>query len=347
LERLTPFPEGFYFDCMKYLPLLFWVVFISCESNALPEQQSDSVAIEYESEFDSINTLLKSKPDNAELYNYRATLRENENDFESAIGDLNRAIEVDSLNDQWYLRKANLLFDLERFKESKDVLDNAIFIVPGSVPIMLRKSEIYLITSDLQQCLNWANAALNFDVFNAQAYYLKGMAHKYGRDTVKAVTSFQTAVEQDINHYEAYMQLGNLYAIEKHELAPSYYQNALRINPKSIEAYYGKGLYFQNIGKSNLALKEYKEILKIDSGFPAAYYNMGYVKLIQLEEVDTASVLFNKAFSSDNNYFDALYMIGYCQELKGEKQQARKTYKTVLENVPTHLLAAKGLSRVE
>ena len=74
---------------------------------------------------------------------------------------------------------------------------------------------------------------------------------------------------------------------------------------------------------------------------------MGYVKLIQLQEIDTAAVLFNKAYSLDGTYIDALYMIGYCQELKNEIQQAKKTYKTVLENVPTHLLAAKGLSRVE
>lgn len=332
---------------MKYLPLIVLIVFVSCKSETSKTSTQNETPIEYESEFDSINSLLKSQPSNAKLYNYRASLREADKDFESALGDLNRAIEVDSLNDQWYLRKANLLFELERFKESKDVLDNAIFIVPGSIPIMLRKSEIYLITGDLQQSINWANAALNFDVYNAQAYYLKGMAHKYGRDTVKAVTSFQTAVEQDINHYEAYMQLANLYAIEKHDLAPSYYQNALRIKPNSIEAYYGKGLYFQNIGRSDLALKDYKAILEIDDKYPEAYYNMGYVKLVQLEEVDTAAVLFNKAFSLNDNYFDALYMIGYCQELKNEKQQAKKTFKLVLENVPTHLLAAKGLSRVE
>jgi tetratricopeptide (TPR) repeat protein len=332
---------------MKYLPLLLLIGLVSCKNETPKTVAEKQAPIEYESAFDSINSLIKAKPDNALLYNYRATLRENDKDFESAIGDLNRAIEVDSLNDQWYIRKANLLFHLERFKESKDVLDNAIFIVPGSVPLMLRKSEIYLVTGDLQQCLNWANAALNFDVYSAQAYYLKGMAHKYGRDTVKSVTSFQTAVEQDINHYEAYMQLANLYAIEKHDLAPSYYQNALRIKPKSIEAYYGKGLHFQNIGRSDLALNDYKAILEINDKYPEAYYNMGYVKLIQLREIDTAAVLFNKAYGLDGTYFDALYMIGYCQELKNEIQQAKKTYKTVLENVPTHLLAAKGLSRVE
>jgi len=332
---------------MKYLPLLLLIGFVSCKSENSTAVVENKAPIEYESAFDSINSLIRVNPDNPELYYYRAILRQNDKDFESAIGDLNRAIEVDSLNDQWYVLKSNLLFDLERFKESKDVLDKAIFVIPGSVPLMLQKSEIYLVTGDLQQCINWANAALNFDVYNAQAYYLKGMAHKYGRDTVKAVTSFQTAVEQDINHYEAYMQLGNLYALEKHDLAPSYYQNALRIKPKSIEAYYGKGLHFQNIGRSNLALNEYKAILEINDKYPEAYYNMGYVKLIQLEEVDTATVLFNKAYSLDKTYFDALYMIGYCQELKNEKQQAKKTYKTVLENVPTHLLAAMGLSRVE
>lgn len=332
---------------MKYLLVAFSLIFIACGSENGSNSSVNSEPIEYETKYDSINALIKANPDKAELYDYRSRLRLKDGEYELAIGDIDRAISVDSLNDAWYLKKANLLFDLERFKEAKDVLDNAIFIVPGSIPIMLRKSEIYLITGDLQQCINWANAALGFDVFNAQAYYLKGMAHKYGKDTVKAVTSFQTAVEQDINHYDAYIQLANLYALEKHELAPAYYNNALRIKPKSIEALYGKGLFFQNVGKPEKSLQNYKDILEIDDKYADAYFNMGYVKLIQLEEVDTAEVLFNKAFSVDSNYFDALYMLGYCQELKNKTEQAKATYKTVLENVPTHLLAAKGLSRVE
>lgn len=333
---------------MKYLFILSIFFLASCGSDQqATEQKSDAKPIEYESKYDSINALIKENPSDPNLYNYRAQLRQEDEDYESALSDLDRAIGVDSTTDTWYLRKANLLFAMQRFKESKEVLDYAIFRVPGSIPIMLEKSEVYLITGDLQQCINWANAALEFDVYNAQAYYLKGMAHKYGRDTVKAVTSFQTAVEQDRNHYDAYIQLANLYAMEKHELAPLYYNNAIRIDSNSIEAYYGRGLYHQSINEAKKAIKDYQDILAIDSTYTDAYFNMGYVKLLLEEQPDTAEVLFNKAFSLDDKFFDALYMLGYAQELNGKPKVAAKTYRKVLESVPDHLLAAKGVNRTE
>ncbi len=331
---------------MRYLILLLVVIAVSCGDKKTTQSNEPAAQIEYETKYDSINDLLKQEPNNPAFYDYRSSLRVKDKEYELALGDLNRAIALDSLNDKWYIRKADLLFDLERFKESKDVLDNAIFKAPGSIPIMLSKSEMYLITGDLQNCITWANAALSFDVYNAQAYFLKGMAHKYERDTVKAVTSFQTAVEQDMNHYEAYMQLANLYALELHELAPSYYNNAIRIDSVSIEAFYGRGLYYQNTNQPDKAIADYQKILELDSNYAEAYYNMGYVKLLLLEQKDTAEVLFNKAFSVRANYFDALYMLGYAMELNGRPKDAAKTYRKVLEEVPDHLLAAKGLNRV-
>ncbi len=332
---------------MKYITFLLAIVFYSCSSDSAVSSDKEDNIIEYETAYDSINALIKAKPDKASLYVYRSELRQNDKEFELALGDLDRAIEVDSLNDNWYVLKSELLFDLKRFKESKDVLDNAIFKAPGSVPLILKKSEMYLITGDLQQCVSWANAALDFDVYNAEAYYLKGMAHKFGKDTVKAVTSFQTAVEQDINHYEAYMQLASLYAAEQHALAPSYYTNAIRIDSSSTEAYYGRGLYYQNSEKADKAMADYQSILDIDSNHVQAHYNMGYVKLLMLEEMDTAEVLFNKAFALDSTYLNALYMVGYSMELNGRSLDAEKTYREVLKLDPTHLLAAKGLNRLE
>jgi tetratricopeptide (TPR) repeat protein len=211
---------------------------------------------------------------------------------------------------------------------------------------MLKISEIYLWAGDYQKTINWANAALGFDQYLGQAYYLKGMAHEYSGDTVSAVSSFQTALEQSPGHYQAYMQLGKLYAIEKHELADAYFSNAIRVKPNSIEAYYARGLHRQELGRAEDALEDYHSILELEPNHVAATYNLGYVKLILLEQVDSAIIHFEKAANTAPEYADAKYMWGYCLELQGKNADALKMYKAVLKQEDTHTLAAKGLNRL-
>ena len=57
------------------------------------------------------------------------------------------------------------------------------------------------------------------------------MKYKDLGDTAKAISSMQTAVEQDQQYYNAYMQLGILCAAQRNKLAVDYYKNALKVIP--------------------------------------------------------------------------------------------------------------------
>ena len=76
---------------------------------------------------------------------------------------------------------------------------------------------------------------------------MKGMNYKEIKDTAKAISSMQTAVEQDQTYYSAYIQLGILCAAQKNPLAVQYYKNAMRIQPNSTEAWYDLGKYYQDV----------------------------------------------------------------------------------------------------
>ncbi|MFK5173600.1 tetratricopeptide repeat protein, partial [Propionibacterium freudenreichii] len=74
----------------------------------------------------------------------------------------------------------------------------------------LKLSEIALLLKDYANSIKYANDALKIDVFNPTAYFLKGMTYKYGKDTNNAISSFQTAIEQDNQYYKAFVELGFL-----------------------------------------------------------------------------------------------------------------------------------------
>jgi tetratricopeptide (TPR) repeat protein len=340
---------GFYFRNirMKYI-LVFsiFILFFSCKDDRSVNGNDNIQRVSFGSGYDSLSSLIEDDRGNAELYSIRGYWLMNNNKLVEAIPDFQRAIDLDSTNGKYYVGKSEVLIAQKQIGLAKAFLDEAIHKSPGSTEIMLKTSEIYLWAGDYQKTIDWANAALNFDQYLAQAYYLKGMAHQYSKDTVKAVTSFQTAVEQDPMQYNAYMQLGKLYALENHEYADAYYANALRINDKSIEAYYARGLYRQNIKNAEGALEDYNEILELEPNHVAANYNIGFVKLMLLEQPDSAKIFFENASNFAPTYADAIYMLGYCLELEGDNSNALIKYQEALLVQDTHTLAARGVNRL-
>src|SRR5690606_29857998 len=100
---------------------------------------------------------------------------------------------------------------------------------------LLRKAEIDIVLGNYEYARNHINEALKQNEYNAEAYYIRGRMYKEMRDTVLASSSYKTAIEVDPNYYDAYIEVGLLYANQKSELAREYYNSAIDLKPKSIE----------------------------------------------------------------------------------------------------------------
>lgn len=211
----------------------------------------------------------------------------------------------------------------------------------------LKLGEFYMYAENYEEAFVYINNCLKQDVYNAEAYFLKGMIYKSLKDTAKAVSSFQTCVEQNPDYYDAHLQLGLIYASVYNDLALAYYDNAIEIRPKSVEALYNKALYFQSIKQFTEADNLYKEILEKDPNYYIAFYNMGFLRLVYSDDYDSAAHLFTLAIEKDPNYFEAYYNRGYAFELMEQKDKALLDYKKALNIKPDFTLAAKGISRLE
>lgn len=295
---------------------------------------------------DSLNDVILTQPNNPELYVARAELKVQERDRKGAMADLERAIAIDSLNPDPYVLLATLKFQSKKVEEATQLLTKAKAIDPNHVATNLKLAELYMVASNFEEAFNHVNTVLRADVYNAEAYFLKGMIYKFAGDTAKAVTSFQTCVEQNPDYYDAHIQLGLLYATIPDDLALAYYDNALDIQPNSLEALYNKALYQQTRERFEEADQLYNRILAIDSTYYIAYYNKGYLRLVYTTDYDSSAYLFSKAISYDPNYFEAFYNRGYSYELAGNKKKALEDYQKALAIKPDFTLAAKGISRV-
>lgn len=301
---------------------------------------------ELKDEFELVNKEIRNNINDADLYAKRALIYKNLGDVQAALADVDRAIKIDQAKPSFHKIKGELMISMRDFKQAENAFVKCAQIDRENEACRLKLAELLFYSRHYQKAMDWANQVLKINKYNADAYFIKGMIHLSSNDSTLARSSFQTAVEQNPDFFEAYFQLGMIFATEGNPLAIEYYDNAIRIKPEQVEPYYNKGLLCQELGMYNEALKSYSELLKIDPTYKEAHFNMGFVNMYYLKEYNQGSVHFNNAIKVAPNYYQAYYNRGYCYELLGDIQRALIDYENALKIKPDYTLAAEGKQRV-
>jgi tetratricopeptide (TPR) repeat protein len=222
-----------------------------------------------------------------------------------------------------------------------------------SVGALMGLSRIYAILKNNAGAIHYLSLLLEQDPHYAEAYFLKGMIYRAdfyetGRQESwdRALSSYQTAVEQNPDYYSAYVEMGVMHDQIGSDLAMDYYNSALAIYPESIEAWYNIGMFYQKRGQIDTALATYRTLNSIDSTYADAYYNQGYIHLIVKKQIDSAVFYFSRATNFDPEYFQAYNNLGLCYEELGEKEKARTFYQKAVEINPDFQLAKDNLNRL-
>ena len=322
---------------------------LSCNQDDTVEDKTTSLLVDtvvVTNNYETISENIKQQPNNADLFYQRALILFQENDIDRAFGDIDRALAIDSLNANYYLLKADLFYKQKQTIPAREVLSKCLKLIPDNIEVNIKLAEIYLLLQNYNRTINYANNALRVDVHYAQAYFIKGLCFKYLKDTAKAVSNFQTAVEQDNNYYDAYMQLGLLYAKAHNELALGYFDNAIRIQPKSIEAIYGKALFLQNHGNPQKAIEGYALIKKIDANNYNAYFNSGYIYLELIKDYNKAIAEYSILLGLYPTSYQGFYNRALAYVELNQLDKAIADLKSALKIQPDYELAARELSRL-
>jgi tetratricopeptide (TPR) repeat protein len=324
-----------------FLFLLFSFSLFSC-SEKKSEQQEAKKEVD---SFAKLNNDIKENPGRADLYFERAKVFAGRNVLQQAFEDAQKAISLDSTKAEYYFLLADISFKGLQITKAVGAFEKVIALEPRNTDAMLKLSELYLYIKLYPKSIFYANEALRVDKNISKAYFLKGFSYKEAGDTGRSVSSFQTAVDLQPDNYDAYIQLGNIYAAKKNPVALQYYENALRIRPSSTEALYNRGLFFQNSGNTEKAVEDYNTIIKLDPTYGDAYYNLGYINVTVNKDYKEAVKNFTDAIRVTESYAEAFYNRGVAFEMLGDKASAEKDYRKALEIVPTFKLAKRKLEK--
>lgn len=293
-----------------------------------------------------INAEIAKDSTNADLYFNRALANQKLKNFNEAIADYDKALSLNDTASAYYLNFADLLIEMNNLVPAINLITKGLEKNPKDINMLLKLSQYYLYIDDTDKSIITANEVLKLDVTNADAYFKKGMAHLFKQDTMKAISTFQTAIEQNPDFYNAFMQLGLLCAGKKMGLAEGYYNNAVRINPNSKEALYGLAIYYQDGDELQKAKETYRKLIIVDQQYKDAFYNLGYIYFNE-DSLQKALKHFNMATNVDLDFVKAYYMRGLTFEIMGDTVNARKDYERTLALDSSFEMADVGLGRLK
>lgn len=324
-------------------------VVVSCKQNTevteTDKAHADSLMTKLNSpELKAINQKILDDPNNADLYHERAKIYLSLKQFEDAINDAKRSLRIDSTKAEYYLTEADIFFAANKTRNSKDVLELTVKKFPENTEGLLKLGELYFVVKQYENAFANINNALKVNVNLAKAYYLKGNIYKEVGDTAKAVSSLETALEQDNKHYGAFISLGLIYASRKNPVALEYLDNAIALQPNSTEALYAKAKLLQDVERFDEAVAMYNTILKVDSLHTNSVYNIGAIEFSVKNDAHKALDYFTKAISMDPQYAEAYFARGACYQELGDKANARADYQMCLQLKKNYEPAIDGLN---
>ncbi len=297
-------------------------------------------------ELKAVNQKIMENPNDASLYNERAKIYLKYKQLEDAINDAKRSIRMDSTNANFYLTQADVFFAANETKNCKDVLEKVVVKFPTNTDGLLKLGELFYFVKQYEYAFAKINQALKVNENLAKAYYLKGNIYKEIGDTAKAISSLETAIEQDNKNYGAFLDLGLIYASRKNGIALEYYENAIAINPNSVEALYAKAKLLQDLSKIDAAIVIYKRILSIDSLHMFSLYNLGAIELEKNNDATKAFDYFSKAISANPKYAEAYYARGVCYQELNDKNNAMADFSMCLNLKPNYLPAVESINTI-
>ncbi len=335
---------------LSYLVFAFCIIYLGgCRpsSSAADEKQSkhlDSItSIINSPELKALNQKILDSPNDAALYHERAKVLLQLKQLEEAINDAKRSLRIDSTKAEYYMTEADIFFAANQTRNAKDVLEKIVLKFPENTEGLLKLGELFFYVKQYENAFAAINKALKINENLAKAYYLKGSIYKETGDTAKAISSLETAVDQDNKNYGAFLYLGMIYGARKNTIALEYYDNAIRLNPTA-EVFYAKAKLLQDLGKFDEAMALYEQILKGDPQNEFSLYNLGAINLEVKKDPSKALDYFTQAITANPKYAEAYFARGVCYEELKEKKSAYEDYTMCLKLKPNYDPAVDALN---
>ncbi len=189
----------------------------------------------------------------AETYFERGNAKYVIDDYEGAIADFTKAIEINPNYAKAYFDRGNSKLSLNDYSGAVEDYEKAVEIEPDNLAYISQCGEVKLnLLNDYTGAIYYFNKLISIDSksnyshdkMSDYSFFLRGVAKHNLQDYRGAIADYSKAIEIDPNYAEAYFKRGNAkYDFQDYKGAIADYSRAIEINPRyASDAYYNRGL---------------------------------------------------------------------------------------------------------
>jgi len=346
-------PSGFFssFKMMKKnICLALCVAFVSCQQTATvngvtSDDKIDSTLV-LNHKIDSLTALIANDSLNAVLYFERAGLHMKARSLDPGVSDLQRAVQLDSVNANYWLKLGVLHYAMQQSRYARDCWEKCSNLDAENIDCRLNLAEMYLAVGELKRGQKKLNEVLDFDPKSSSALFLTGNYALMEEDTLKAMKYIQAAINEDQDLFKAYDQMGVLYSAKGDLLALDYFNAALRLKPYRYDIHYKVGMFYQSLQAFDEAVQAYQRALEVNPEHKTSLHNIAVIAIFTGDH-PKAVTYFTKAIAVDASYLEAYFGRAYAYELMGDLVKSESDYRTSLMLDPAYLPSMDGLERIE
>lgn len=197
-------------------------------------------------DFDSC-ILKNDKNHNAYFYKAKALI--DLNSLDSALINLNLAIENDPNNSNYYFYRGRINYEKGENLTAFNDFDLAVILKPDFAEAINYRGVTRALTGNHAEAIIDYNSAIKLKPNYAIAYYNRGTAEAALGQFKEGVVSFTKCIELDPKKAMSYMNRGNCFVmLKEYESAIKDYAQVIEIEPKNSNAFINRGAALHYIG---------------------------------------------------------------------------------------------------
>lgn len=267
----------------RLLPLLLSPLLLAC-GDAPPAQEPSDAMVNLSTvrsgpdiQAAELNGAIARQPRNPVLYARRAAFRVQDGQLDAALGDINRAIELDDdVPGEFFLIKARVLRAQGKLQDAIDAVAQAQQRGYNPPELHLLLGETNLAARRYSTALDYLDRVLREDADNPAALFYKGLAYAALRDTAQALDYLRASAarsprQPEVLHQTAYLLNANRQPL----LASRYVESGLRADRSYAALWYDRGRVFDFAGLPDSAARQYARAARLDTTLYRADYRLG------------------------------------------------------------------------
>jgi len=216
----------------------------------------------------------KSNLNTAEEYFYRGYDKSNKGDYNGAISDYTKAIEINPNFADAYYNRGSSKNDLKDYYGAVSDYTKAIEINPNYGEAYSNRGIGKNVLKDYYGAISDYTKAIEINPNFAKSYYNRGNTKYDLKDYNGAISDYTKAIEINPNFAICYVNRGKAkYGLKDYYGAISDYTKVIEINPNYAVAYSNRGDSKNDLKDYNGAIADYTKAIELNPNYAVAYSN--------------------------------------------------------------------------